>query len=181
MKTKERDQLLRVLKGRFDNNTHRHPHLSWAEIESRIEARAEVLRSLHLMETTGGEPDVVVLGSEDGLITFCDCSKESPIGRRSLCYDRAALDERKANKPKGSAVEAAADMGIELMGEQHYRALQSFGEFDVKTSSWVLTPADIRTLGGALFCDRRYGAVFIYHNGAQSYYAARGFRGLLRV
>ncbi|AWT10064.1 DUF4256 domain-containing protein [Stutzerimonas frequens] len=181
MKTKERDQLLQVLKERFENNSHRHPDCSWAEVESRIEARADVLRSLQLMEMTGGEPDIVAFPLADGVLTFCDCSTESPIGRRSLCYDQAALEERKANKPQGSAVAAAMAMGIELMDEQHYRALQSFGEFDGKTSSWVTTPSHIRSLGGALFCDRRYGAVFTYHNGAQSYYAARGFRGLLRI
>lgn len=181
MTSNERDELLQILKERFENNRHRHPDFAWHDVRVRIEAKSDLLLSLQLMEVTGGEPDVVVLDADNRQFTFCDCSNESPSGRRSLCYDQAALDERKANKPQGSAVEAAASMGIQLLDEQQYRALQRFGEFDVKTSSWVATPTNIRSLGGALFCDRRYGAVFTYHNGVQSYYAARGFRGLLRV
>lgn len=179
MKTEERDELLHVLKARFEQNPHRHRGIAWDEVQARLESNPEALKSLHAMEATGGEPDVI--GQENGRFTFCDCSPESPTGRRSVCYDREALDARKKNKPKSSAVEMAVAMGVDLLTEEQYRALQKLGEFDTKTSSWVETPRDVRSLGGALFCDRRYGQVFVYHNGAQSYYAARGFRGSLRV
>ena len=179
---KTRDaELLRVLESRFEGNRHRHPGIAWAEVQARLDAKPAAWKALAQMESTGGEPDVVVLDQAGGAYGFCDCSAETPAGRRSLCYDREALDARKENKPAGSAVELAASIGIELLDEALYRALQQFGEFDLKTSSWVRTPDDVRSLGGALFCDRRYGRVFVYHNGAQSYYAARGFRGLLRV
>jgi hypothetical protein len=181
MKTKERDVLLQVLKARFEKNMHRHPSLAWSDVLARLEANPDALSSLHQMDSTGGEPDVIGHDRKTGQLTFCDCSAESPTGRRSLCYDRKALDARKENKPKGSAVEMAAAMGIELLTEAQYRALQKLGEFDRKTSSWVKTPDEIRSLGGAIFCDRRYDTVFTYHNGAESYYAARGFRGSLRV
>jgi len=177
----DRDTLLHTLKGRFEKNMPRHKGIAWVDVRSRLEDHADALKSLREMESTGGEPDVIGHDKESGEVTFCDCSAESPTGRRSLCYDREALDARKENKPQGSAVEMAAAMGIELLTPEQYRALQTLGEFDMKTSSWVLTPPDIRSLGGSLFCDRRYGMVFVYHNGAQSYYAARGFRGLLRV
>jgi hypothetical protein len=181
MKPQERDALLQALKARFEKNMHRHKGIVWADVQARLESNHSALKSLHAMETTGGEPDVIGWDKETGRFTFCDCSPESPAGRRSVCYDRAALDARKEHKPQGSAIEMADEMGIELLTEEQYRALQKLGEFDVKTSSWVKTPADVRSLGGALFCDRRYGKVFLYHNGAQSYYAARGFRGLLSV
>jgi hypothetical protein len=176
----QREQLLRVLKARFETNMNRHKGLEWAQIQSRLKAHADKLRSLHEMETTGGEPDVIGRDDKTGEYIFCDCSAESPKGRRSLCYDREALDARKENKPQGNAVEMAAAFGIELLTEEEYRELQKLGPFDTKTSSWVRTPAKIRKLGGAIFCDRRYDTVFIYHNGAESYYAARGFRGSLK-
>ena len=180
MKSPERDTLIEKLKARFEKNMGRHRGIAWAAVEARLQRSLDALKSLGAMEDSGGEPDVI--GAEkSGQITFCDCSAESPGGRRSLCYDKAALDARKENKPKGSAVETAARMGIELLTEEQYRELQQLGEFDIKTSSWVGTPADVRSRGGALFCDRRYGRVFVYHNGAESYYAARGFRGRLRV
>ena len=181
MKAQERDELLRELKARFEKNVHRHKGIAWAEVQARLESNPAALRSLGAMEATGGEPDVIGQDKETGRFTFCDCSLESPAGRRSLCYDRAALDSRKENKPQSSAVEMAAEMGIDLLTEEQYRELQKLGELDAKTSSWVKTPPDVRSLGGALFCDRRYGRVFVYHNGAQSYYAARGFRGSLSV
>jgi hypothetical protein len=181
MKTGERDKLLAGLKVRFEKNRHRHDGIDWADVLLRIGNGAGALKSLHAMEATGGEPDVIGRNEATGEVTFCDCSSESPDGRRSLCYDRAALYARKEHKPQGGAVESAQAMGIELLTEEQYRKLQNLGEFDVKTSSWIKTPPDVRTLGGALFCDRRYGRVFVYHNGAQSYYAARGFRGLLTV
>lgn len=181
MKSKERDELLHTLMARFEKHMHRHKGIAWAEVHARLEANSDALNSLHDMESTGGEPDVIGHDRKTGQFTFCDCSAESPSGRRSLCYDRKALDARKENKPKGSAVEMAAAMGIDLLTEEQYRELQKLGEFDRKTSSWVKTPPAIRSLGGAIFCDRRYDTVFTYHNGAESYYAARGFRGSLRV
>ena len=177
----QREELLRALKARFEKNMNRHKGLAWAEVQAKLEANAEKLWSLSEMERTGGEPDVVGHDKKTGEYIFYDCSEESPKGRRSLCYDREALDSRKENKPKGNAIEMAAAMGIELLTEEQYRELQKLGEFDTKTSSWVKTPSAIRKLGGALFCDRRFDTVFVYHNGAESYYAARGFRGLLRV
>jgi len=181
MKTQAREELLPTLRARFEKNMHRHKGVAWAQVQARLEGNAAALRSLLAMEATGGEPDVIGRDKDTGHFAFCDCSAESPAGRRSVCYDRDALDARKEHKPQGSAVEAAAAMGVELLTEEQYRALQTLGEFDTKTSSWIRTPAELRSLGGALFCDRRYGMVFVYHNGAQSYYAARGFRGLLRV
>jgi hypothetical protein len=181
MKAQERNQLLRSLQSRFEKNMHRHKGGAWETVLVRLEASPTALVSLGQMEASGGEPDVVGQDGATGQFIYCDCSLESPPGRRSLCYDRDALNARKENKPEGSAVELALTMGIELLTEEQYRALQQFGEFDTKTSSWIATPRDVRSLGGALFCDRRYGKVFVYHNGAQSYYAARGFRGQLRV
>jgi hypothetical protein len=181
MKAQEREQLLRTLKARFEKRPHRHKGIEWSKVQANLNAAPAALEALHEMEATGGEPDVIGHDAAAGQYWFCDCSAESPAGRRSLCYDREALASRKEHKPAGSAVEMAAAMGIELLTEQQYRLLQQLGEFDTKTSSWVLTPQDMRALGGALFCDRRYGKVFVYHNGAPSYYAARGFRGLLRV
>ncbi|WP_243455331.1 DUF4256 domain-containing protein [Meiothermus sp. CFH 77666] len=175
------DDLLLVLKNRFEQHMHRHPGLTWTEVEARLEASPGKLISLQQMEQTGGEPDVVGFDTKTGEFIFCDCSPESPKGRRSLCYDQAALEARKQNKPAGSALEMAAAMGLELLSEEQYRALQQLEPFDTKTSSWLKTPDPIRKLGGALFGDRRYNHVFVYHNGAESYYAARGFRGLLRV
>jgi len=173
--------LLKTLKARFEKNMSRHTGLEWADIQARLEANPGKLRSLHEMEATGGEPDVVGHDNETGEYIFYDCSTESPKGRRSVCYDREAQESRKEHKPKHNAVEMAAAMGIELLTEEQYRELQQLGNFDMKTSSWVITPERIRKLGGALFCDRRYDTVFVYHNGAESYYAARGFRGSLRV
>jgi hypothetical protein len=181
MKAKHRDELLQLLKARFDKNMNRHKGIAWDKVQSRLESRSEILRSLSEMERTGGEPDVVGHDKKSGHYIFFDCSEESPKGRRSLCYDREALESRKENKPKNSAIDLAAAMGIELLTELQYRELQNLGCFDTKTSSWVKTPDAIRELGGALFCDRRYDTVFVYHNGAQSYYAARGFRGSLKV
>jgi uncharacterized protein DUF4256 len=178
---KQRDELLGALKARFDNNMGRHKSLEWAQVQAKLEANSEKLRSLHEMERTGGEPDVVGHDKKTGEYIFYDCSTESPKGRRSLCYDREALTSRKENKPEDSAMDMATAVGIELLTEEQYRELQKLGKFDTKTSSWVKTPSDIRKLGGALFCDRRYDTVFTYHNGAESYYAARGFRGSLRV
>ena len=181
MNAKERDALLAKLQARFERHESRHAGTTWSAVRKRVESSPAHLRALLAMEESGGEPDVVRLGGPKGEIVFVDCSEESPAGRRSTCYDRAALDARKEHKPAASAVEMAADMGVELLTEAEYRALQELGEFDLKTSSWVKTPPAIRKLGGALFCDRRYDTVFVYHNGAQSYYAARGFRALLRV
>jgi len=178
---KQREELLRALKARFEKDMNRHKGLEWAKVQAKLEANAEKLCSLNEMERTGGEPDVVGQDTKTGEYIFYDCSPESPKGRRSLCYDREALDSRKEHKPEDNAMDMAAAMGIELLTEEQYRELQKFGDFDTKTSSWVKTPSDIRKLGGALFCDRRYGTVFVYHNGAESYYAARGFRGSLRV
>ena len=177
----QREELLRALKARFEKNLSRHKGLEWAKVQTRLEADPEKLWSLNEMERTGGEPDVVGHDKKSGEYIFYDCSAESPAGRRSVCYDREALASRKEHKPKNSAMEMAAAMGIELLSEEQYRALQQLGNFDLKTSSWVKTPAEIRKLGGALFCDRRYDTVFVYHNGAESYYAARAFRGALRV
>jgi len=178
---KQREDLLKALRARFEKNVNRHKGFEWARVLAKLEANTEKLRSLHEMETTGGEPDVVGQDNKTGEYIFYDCSPESPKDRRSLCYDREALDSRKENKPKGNAMEMAAAMGVELLTEEQYRELQKLGEFDRKTSSWVKTPANVRKLGGALFCDRRFDTVFLYHNGAESYYAARGFRGLLKV
>ena len=178
---KQREELLRTLKARFEKNMGRHKGLEWAGIQAKLEANPEKLWSLNEMERSGGEPDVVGHNKKSGEYIFYDCSAESPKGRRSLCYDREALDSRKEHKPENNAIEMAASMGIELLAEEEYRKLQKLGDFDTKTSSWVMTPSGIRKLGGALFCDRRYDTVFLYHNGAESYYAARGFRGLLRV
>jgi hypothetical protein len=180
MKASDRSELLATLEARFVKHMARHKSVTWATVEARLSGNNSALQSLHAMEESGGEPDVIAV-DKSGKVTFVDCSAESPAGRRSLCYDRKALDARKENKPSGSAVELAAKMGIELLTEQQYRELQELGEFDRKTSSWVLTPPEVRSLGGALFCDRRYNKVFLYHNGAESYYAARGFRGRLVV
>lgn len=177
----QREELLRALKARFEKNMNCHKGFEWAKIQAKLEANNGKLWSLNEMERTGGEPDVVAHDKKTGAYIFYDCSAESPKGRRSLCYDREALESRKEHKPKGSAIDMAAAMGVELLMEEQYRELQKLGNFDTKTSSWVKTPAGIRKLGGALFCDRRYDTVFVYHNGAESYYAARGFRGLLRI
>lgn len=179
--TEQGDELLGTLKDRFEKNMNRHQGLEWSKIQTRLEAHPEKLSSIHAMESTGGEPDVIGMDDETGEYVFCDCSPESPSGRRSLCYDEDALESRKKNKPGGSALGVAAAIGIEILTEQQFRDLQELGEFDLKTSSWVKTPAKIRDLGGALFCDCRYDHVFVYHNGAESYYGARGFRGLLKV
>mgnify|MGYP003340029031 CR=1 FL=1 len=181
MKAQERTQLLQSLEHRFEANAKRHPGLNWAEVQAKLLATPAALTVLQKMEATGGEPDVIGYDRTTKQYTFCDCSAESPSGRRSLCYDGKALRSRKENKPSGNAVEAAAGIGIDLLTEAQYRELQALGEFDLKTSSWVATPDDVRSRGGALFCDRRYGRVFVYHNGAESYYAARGFRGLVQV
>ncbi len=174
-------QLLGSLKSRFDKNMHRHKEIGWQQVLARLEGNRAALKSLAEMQASGGEPDVIGQDKATGQYIFCDCSPESPPGRRSLCYDGEALRARKEHKPDGSAVEKAAAMGIALLTEEQYRELQQLEEFDTKTSSWILTPEDVRSRGGALFCDRRYGRIFVYHNGAQSYYAARGFRGLLSV
>jgi hypothetical protein len=177
----QREELLSVLKARFETNMNRHKGLAWAEVQAKLEANAEKLRFLNEMERTGGEPDVVGHDKKTGEYIFYDCSAESPKGRRSICYDREALESRKEHKPADNAMDMAAAMGIELLTEEQYRELQKLGNFDTKTSSWVKTPSAIRKLGGALFSDRRYDTVFVYHNGAESYYAARAFRGSLRV
>ena len=181
MNAKQREELLETLKARFEKNMNRHKGVEWAKVQAKLEANTEKLWSLNEMERTGGEPDVVGHDKKTGEYIFYDCSVESPKGRRSICYDREALEARKENKPKDSAINMATAMGVELLSEQEYRELQKLGEFDLKTSNWVKTPADIRKLGGALFCDRRYNTVFLYHNGADSYYAARAFRGSVRV
>jgi Protein of unknown function (DUF4256) len=181
LSSEQREKLLATLKARFEKNMNRHKGLEWAKVQARLESHSEKLRSLDEMERTGGEPDVVGHDKKTGEYIFVDCSAESPKGRRSICYDREALDSRKEFKPKNSAMDMAAAMGIELLTEEQYRELQKVGNFDTKTSSWVITPSDIRKLGGAIFCDRRYNTVFVYHNGAESYYAGRGFRGFLRV
>ncbi|MCO6147312.1 DUF4256 domain-containing protein [Flavobacterium sp. NRK1] len=175
------EELLKVLALRFEKNMNRHKDVKWADVKAKLEGNAEKLWSLDMMEETGGEPDIVGYDKKTGEYIFYDCAAESPKGRRSFCYDRAALEARKEHKPKDNAVDAAAMMGIELLTEEQYRQLQTMGKFDTKTSSWIKTPDAIRKLGGAVFCDRRYDTVFLYHNGAESYYAARGFRGMLRV
>jgi hypothetical protein len=181
LSSKQREELLRALKTRFEKNMNRHKGLAWEKVLAKLEASPMKLWSIHAMERTGGEPDVVGLDAKTGDYMFIDSSAESPKGRRSVCYDPEALESRKEQTPKDSAVGMAAAMGIELLTEEQYRELQTLGQFDTKTSSWVKTPSDIRKLGGALFADRRYGHVFVYHNGAESYYGARGFRGSLRV
>ena len=180
MKEKERDELLETLKARFEQHMQRHEGIAWKDVQKRLEKNDRAVETLHAMEASGGEPDVVAR-TDNGAVVFFDCSAQSPAGRRSLCYDREALDARKKNKPQGNAMDMAADMGVELLTEEQYRTLQQLGQFDTTTSSWVLTTPDVRALGGALFCDRRYDKVFLYHNGAESYYAARGFRGAIRV
>ena len=177
----ESEELLKILKDRFEKNANRHQGLEWNKVLTKLEANPEKLWSLNEMEQTGGEPDVVNYDKNTDEYTFYDCSAESPKGRRSLCYDRQALDARKENKPKNSVMDLATTMGIVLLSEEQYRELQKLGNFDTKTSSWIETPADIRKLGGAIFADFRYGNVFVYHNGAESYYAARGFRGALKL
>jgi hypothetical protein len=181
LSAKQRDELLKTLKARFEKNMSRHKGLIWAKVEARLEKSPAKLWSLHEMERTGGEPDVVGHDKKSGEFIFYDCSEETPKGRRSICFDREGLESRKEHRPENNAVDMAADMGIEILSELEYRELQELGEFDTKTSTWIETPTGIRKLGGALFCDRRYGHVFTYHNGAQSYYAVRGFRGSLRV
>ena len=181
LSAEQRTALLRTLANRFEKNMNRHKGLKWADVQQKLEAQPAKLRSLFEMEETGGEPDVIGFDKKKGEYIFCDCSAESPMDRRSVCYDPEALESRKEHKPKHSAIGMAAEMGIEILSEEEYRALQELGEFDLKTSSWVKTPPAIRKLGGALFCDRRYDHVFTYHNGAESYYGARGFRGIVRV
>jgi hypothetical protein len=181
LSSEQREELLRTLKARFEKNMNRHKGLEWTKVHARLEANPEKLWSLNEMERTGGEPDVVGHDGNTGEYIFFDCSAESPTGRRSICYDREALEARKEHKPKNNAVDMAAAMGTEILTEAQYRDLQTVGNFDTKTSSWVKTPPEIRKLGGAIFCDRRYDHVFVYHNGAESYYAARGFRGSLKV
>ena len=181
MNVKQREELLSTLKARFEKNMTRHKRLAWDDIQTKLEANPDKLRTLNEMEKTGGEPDVVGYDKKSGEFIFVDCSAESPQGRRSICYDREALESRKKHKPEHTAVDMAAEIGIELLTEEEYRDLQKLGSFDLKTSSWVQTPDDIRKLGGAIFCDRRYDTIFLYHNGADSYYSSRGFRGSLRV
>ncbi len=177
----ERNELLLLLQARFEKNMKRHKGLEWSEVQAKLEGNADAVATLNEMEATGGEPDVVGYDKKSGEYIFFDCSPESPKERRSICYDHEALESRKENKPKNSALNMASEMGVEILTEEQYRELQKLGEFDLKTSTWIQTPAAIRKLGGALFCDRRYDTVFVYHNGAESYYAARGFRGSLRV
>jgi len=181
LSSQQREELLTTLKARFEKNTNRHKGVEWAKVQAKLEANAEKLWSLNEMESTGGEPDVVGYDKKAGKFIFYDCSAESPKGRRSVCYDPEALESRKEHKPANSAVGMATDMGIELLTEEQYRELQKLGNFDLKTSSWVKTPSNVRELGGALFCDRRYNQVFLYHNGAESYYANRAFRGWLSI
>ena len=177
----QREELLKVLKARFEKNMNRHKGLEWSKVQSKLESNVDKLWSLNEMEITGGEPDVIGYDKKTDEYIFCDCSVESPNGRRSFCYDHEALAARKENKPKNSAMMMAGEMGVEMLDESQYRELQQLGKFDAKTSSWIKTPADIRKLGGAIFADYRYGHVFVYHNGAESYYAGRGFRALLRI
>ncbi len=181
LSAEQRDNLLSVLRNRFEKNTSRHKGISWPDVEAKLKASADKLWSLNEMERTEGEPDVIGFDKKTGEYTFCDCAAESPKGRRSVCYDHEALESRKEHKPENSAMQMAEDMGVEVLTVEQYHELQKLGKFDAKTSSWLKTPADIRKLGGAIFGDWRYGHVFIYHNGAESYYAARGFRGLLKV
>jgi len=181
LSSEQREELLNVLKARFEKNMNRHKGLEWANVLAKLEANQEKLWSLNEMERTGGEPDVVCYDKKTGEFSFYDCSAESPKGRRSFCYDHEALEARKEHKPENSATQMAVDMGIDILTEEQYRELQQLGKFDTKTSSWIKTPDDIRKLGGAIFCDRRYNTVFVYHNGAESYYAVRGFRGSLKV
>ncbi len=181
MSKENNDKLLEQLKSRFEKNKNRHKGINWADVQAKLEASPKKLKALTQMEETGGEPDVIGVDQQTGEFLFVDCAAESPKGRRSVCYDREALESRKEHAPQNSAVDMATAMGIELLTEEQYRELQTLGKFDEKTSSWIKTPSAIRKLGGALFCDRRYDTVFLYHNGAQSYYAARGFRGILRV
>ncbi|MES2824914.1 MAG: DUF4256 domain-containing protein [Pseudomonadota bacterium] len=181
IKEKQREELFTTLKSRFEKNMSRHKDLEWGKVGARLQGNNEKLWSLNEMESTGGEPDVIGYDKKTDEYIFCDCSVESPLGRRSICYDREGLESRKEHKPENNAIDMAAIMGVELLTEEQYRELQTLGEFDTKTSSWVKTPSAIRKLGGALFADRRYGNVFVYHNGAQSYYAARAFRGSLRI
>lgn len=181
LQASERDELLLTLQARFEKNMNRHKSIKWAEVQARLKAKPEKLWSLQQMETTGGEPDVVGVDKKTGEFLFYDCAAETPKGRRSICYDHEALESRKEHKPANSALNMAEEMGIDMLSEEEYRALQQLGTFDAKTSSWVLTPPDIRKLGGALFCDYRFGHVFVYHNGAESYYGVRGFRGCLKV
>ena len=177
----QQQEIIQILKARFDKNMNRHKEFSWSKVQEKLENNHSKIRSLYEMDYTGGEPDVIGFNEETGEFVFCDCSIESPKGRRSICYDREALESRKEHKPVNDAVTMAAEMGIELLTEEQYRGLQQLGDFDIKTSSWIKTPDNIRNLGGALFCDRRYDTVFVYHNGAESYYGARGFRGMLMV
>jgi hypothetical protein len=181
LNAKQTEALIKILQARFENNMHRHKGLDWDKVQTRLESNAAKLWSLNEMEATGGEPDVVSFNKKSGEVIFYDCAEESPKGRRSTCYDRKGLESRKEHKPDNNAMDMAKDMGIELLTETQYRELQTLGEFDLKTSSWIQTPAKIRELGGALFCDRRYETVFVYHNGAQSYYNVRGFRGSLKI
>ncbi|MFD2446624.1 DUF4256 domain-containing protein [Bacillus sp. CGMCC 1.16607] len=181
LSSEQREELLTTLKTRFEKNMNRHEGLEWDKVQEKLENNPDKLWSLNEMERTGGEPDVIVIDNQKDEYIFYDCSVESPKGRRSVCYDREALESRKNHKPENNAIEMAVDMGIEILTEEQYRELQKLGNFDLKTSSWVKTPSNIRKLGGAIFCDCRYDTVFVYHNGAESYYAARGFRGLLRV
>lgn len=181
LSSEQRDKILTTLKARFEKNMNRHEGLEWANVQAKLETNAEKLWSLNKMEITGGEPDVISYDKKADVYIFYDCSEQTPKGRRSVCYDRKALESRKEHKPKNNAMDMAADMGIEILTEEQYRELQKLGVFDTKTSSWVKTPANIRDLGGAVFCDRRYDTVFLYHNGAESYYASRGFRGSLMV
>lgn len=181
LSAKQNEELIKILKTRFEKNMIRHKGLLWEKVQLKLEANPDKFWSVGEMESTGGEPDVIGYDKKKDEYIFCDCSAESPAGRRSLCYDRDALNARKEHKPKNSAMDLARDIGIEILTEEQYRELQRLGEFDLKTSSWIVTPGEIRKLGGAVFCDRRYNKVFTYHNGAESYYAARGFRGLLKV
>lgn len=181
LNVKQKEELIEILKNRFVNNMNRHKDMEWDNIKARLDSSVEKLWSLNEMEMTGGEPDIVRVNGNNSEYIFFDCSEQSPKGRRSICYDHQALESRKENRPKNNAVDMATEMGIELLTEEQYRELQNWGSFDTKTSSWIKTPVNIRELGGAVYCDRRYDVVFMYHNGAESYYSSRGFRGLLRI